>query len=1078
MSLSNDRQRLLKRLVCGQTGPPSSNGGSTEANAARVRPASYAQRRLWFLDHLQQEDIPYTLYAAHPLCQQVDPRLLEEAVNEIVRRHEVLRTTLPSQNGAPVQCIAAQLHVPVRIVDLRQSPSEKRRTETTRLMEITIARRFDLERGPLIRTDLFRLNEQEWAFLVVVHHIIFDAPSFQVFFSELNAIYAALSSGRSPDLPARRVQYADFVASQQSALTPQRVASEVAFWLRELADLPLLDLPADRRRATVPAFRGAIRPIEVPPAIVSPLQLLAGRRNTTLFTVLLAAFAAALARICGQDDFAVGLPVTGRDSTDLQGAIGLFVDTLVVRCHLENNPSMDELIDRIRSAMNRSLAHRALPFEMLVEHLRPVRQFGVNPIFQVGFQLMQFPMVSTETQSFHIPQSSTIFDLGLDLWQSGDGLQGRIQYNTDLFDPPIIEVVAGAFQQALIAQSAGGQSLLDFPIRRGDAEACVSIIEGEKTGFDARSCGELIRRSSEAQAETIALEADGIRISYSELMERAARLAGVLRRRGVSSGSLVAMNLQRCAELIVLQLAAWHAGAAFVCIDPDWPEQRRRQALEEARPALTIDASELASLWDECSKATPLSAWPQASDPAYVIFTSGSTGRPKGVVLNHVGLLNVAAAQLELFGLGPGRRVAQLASSTFDASVFEIMLALCSGATLVVAEPNPLVADALAEFITRFEIDTLVLPPTLLSTVDPSSCPSLRLLCVAGESCPADLQERWKGRAEFWNLYGPTEATIWATYGREKFGNRVVIGRPIRNVTTIVVDSRLRPVPPGVVGELCLAGCGLARGYLQRADLTIERFIPNSAVPAGRMYRTGDLVRQLSSGKLLFLGRADRQVKVRGFRIELEEIESVLRQNPLVGGVIVTVKADPDGKPLLIAYIQCSHEANGLIEELRRLVREKLPHFMLPSHFVVLQQLPRTSSGKVDTNALPLPSELDRCDNGYVEPATKTERVVAELMARVARTSRAGARDDFFEIGGHSLAAAQLVAQLTSVFNVRLTIREVFVHSTVAALASRIDELAADRNTGCGSDDEEDIPLVRLPRAGGELAEERPGGIA
>lgn len=1058
MTLSDERRALLEMLIRGRT---TATPVSVQSVEPRVEPASYAQRRLWFLEQVQRDQVPYTLHTSRRLTWAVDPALLERTVNEIARRHEILRTTFASRDGETVQCVASEAQIPLAVEDLRGLPPDERRPEAMRRMASVVARRFDLARGPLMRTHLYRLADRDWVFLVTVHHIVFDATSFEIFFSEVEAIYSALLAGREPSLPAIGAQYADFAREQRAALTEERVAEEVEFWRTELDGLGMLDLPLDRSRQSEPTFRGELRRIEVPPSVVAGLQSRATQRRATLFMVLLSGLAAALSRVCGQDDFAIGLPVTGRDAVEWQKVIGFFVDTIVVRCDLRGDPTMDEVVERIRNSATRSLSHRVLPFDMLVEHLKPARDLGINPFFQVGFQLMQREGETYQPGAIDVPRSGAMFDLGIDLWLEGKGLGGCVGFNTDLFDPHTIELILAVFQESLKGLLDPGRRLSELEMTTEGSACGLAVIEAEHVAHEDSSLGELISRMAEQYPDVVALEdADG-HITYREMLAHAARLGHALERRGIAQGVLVALVLPRSIKLVCLELAVWQAGAAYVLLDPGWPEARREAVLAEAGAALTLDAESAESLWLEESLEVSLSAWPRGEEAAYVIFTSGSTGVPKGVLLEHAGLLNVAEAQRKLFGLGPGRRVAQMASPSFDASVFEIALALGSGATLVIAPPELPVGDELAAFFNGRAVDTIVLPPSLLATVRPEACAGLRLICVAGESCPADLAERWEDGREFWNLYGPTEATIWATYGCGQAGSRVTIGRPIQNMTTLVVDRGLRPVPPGVVGELCLAGVGLARGYLNHPSLTAERFVPDPTTPGRLMYRTGDLVRQLASGELLFLGRLDRQVKVRGFRIEAEEVETVLRQHPSVSEAVVTARADAGGEPLLVAYLKCEEEGDGVIEECRKLLQSQLPHYMMPSHFVLLHELPRSTSGKIDLKALPAPSHLPSSDDGYVEPSTPTERRVAELMARAAHASRVGSADDFFRIGGHSLAAAQLVAEARAAFKVELAIRDIFFNPTVAALAARIDALSGES----GEEDEEpDVPLIRLPR--------------
>jgi iturin family lipopeptide synthetase A len=1025
------------------------------APGPRVEPASYGQRRLWFLEQLQETEVPYTLHGVLRLEFELMVPLLERAVGEIVRRHEVLRTTFRLEEDEPVQVVASDPDVTLRSVDLTGWPAAERTPEALRQMGLTIARRFDLERGPLLRTEIYRLGERDWLFLLAVHHIVFDAPSFPIFFRELEAAYGALLAQREPELPAVGAQYAELAREQRERLTPRRVADEVAFWQSELAGVPMLQLPLDRPRMRTPTFRGGGRQVTLPPELVARLQQRTAAAKATLFNVMLAGLWAALSRVCGQDDFAVGLPVTGRDTAERQDAIGFYVDTVVVRARWPGDPSTDELIAAAREAVHRSLQHRSLPFEMLVQHLQPLRDLGVNPYFQVGFQLMQFSARSAESGALEVAKSSAMFDLGLDLWMESEGIGGRLQYNTDLFDPPTIELILRAYERALEWLLEPRRRLSDLELGAGPDDA--AVLHGERLDFAERSCLDLIAEAAERHPDLAAIEATGETLGYRDLAERTARWSRVLGRRGVAPGSLVVLDLKRSLDLICTQLAVLRCGAAFACLDPDGPPARRGQILEKAQPQLVIDEATLAELAAGEGDG-PLPPGPERGDAAYTIFTSGSTGQPKGVVVEHGGLLNVAHAQRRIFGLGQGRRVAQLSSPTFDASVFETVLALCAGATLVVAPPEILAGEELAQFLSRNGVDAVVVPPSLLATVEPAACPALRLVCVAGESCPSDLAQRWSDGREFWNLYGPTEATIWATYGRRTLGSKVGIGRPIPNTATMVVDASLRAVPPGVAGELCLAGLGVARGYLGRQDLTAERFVP--ACP-GRLYRTGDLVRQTRSGELVFLGRVDRQIKVRGFRIEPEEIEIVLRRHAQVREVVVDAFSADSREPALVAYLQCEGEADEVVEACRRLVRESLPHYMCPGHFVALESFPRTASGKIDVKALPTPAATSGSGRSHVEPSTPTERRVADLMMRVLRAERVGAADDFFQIGGHSLAAAQLAGRGRALFKVDLTIRDVFTCPTVSTLAARIDELSQDRQDA-GDDDE--VPLVRLPR--------------
>ncbi|HEV7398106.1 MAG TPA: amino acid adenylation domain-containing protein [Pyrinomonadaceae bacterium] len=1056
MSLSKDKRALLELLVRGD-----GNGNPLTSNAvnqdARVKPTSNAQRRLWFLDQINHDQTAYTLHSVQRLNWAIDPSLMQRTIHEIAKRHEILRTTFVVEKSEPVQRIAATAAGEISTENLREVPADKRRAEVMRRMSLVVARRFNLEEGPLWRTILYQLDEREWVFLLAVHHIVFDGPSFNIFFSELEKIYGALDSGRAISLPAQEVQYGDFAQSQHEGLTSDRIAAEVGFWRTELADLPMLDLPLDRRRSVVQAVRGGLRRFHVSEEVSGELLRLASAHSVTFFTVLLAALGAALARVCGQYDFAVGLPVTGRDSVALGQAIGFFVDTVVVRFRLQDNPMMKEVIERTRDAVKRSLAHRALPFEMMVEHLRPVRGLGINPFFQVGFQLMQNSGGSGGPDAFEVPRSGAMFDLGFDLWKDKQRLEGRLEFNSDLFNTGTVDLIVSLFKQTLKEMNEPDRRLHDLEFT-GEAEfGDRAIIEGERQELD-QTLMEVLSATAAEHSDAVALEGPGQRFTYQELYERVARVSTALTRVGVKQGTFVALALPRSVDLVIFELATLYAGAAFILIDPNWPTVRRQSVMQDARPVLMIDVEAASGLMrDDFEKSSPQIVGHQ--DAAYVIFTSGSSGVPKGVVIERAGLLNVAVVQRQVFRLGPGRRVVQLAQPSFDASIFELTLALAAGATLVVPPPDLLVGDELAAFLEAQKVDTIVLPPTLLASMQPSEDSTLQLILVAGESCSLDLARKWIPGREFWNLYGPTEGTIWATLGQGESGSRVPIGRPIPNVSTMVLNASLHPVPVGVPGELCLAGVGLARGYLNSPELTATKFVNDPLLPSRRIYRTGDLVRQLPCGDLVFLGRTDRQAKIHGFRIEPEEVETALRKHSEVADAVVTTHANNGSEPVLVAYLQSRSQKNGLEQECRQLLRDTLPSYMIPNYFVFLDEFPRTASGKIDHSALP-PPHLEASRDTYVEPSTDTERCVAELMANATRLGRVGAEDDFFQIGGHSLAAAELVRNARAIFKVNLAIGDVFVHPTVSALAARISQL----KQLSVPEDEFDLPLVRLPR--------------
>ncbi|WP_457355440.1 non-ribosomal peptide synthetase [Roseateles sp. P5_D6] len=1063
MNTDEARRLLLQQLLMQHAGAAPMAVPEAPPPAVRVAPASFAQRRLWFVEQLQQVQAPYTLHAVQQLFFAVDAQRLEGALRQIALRHDVLRTTFELLNDEVIQRIAPEPQLTLKQVDLAACPAGQREHEAKQRMTQTLAQRFDLRTGPLLRAELYTLGPQEALLLVAVHHIVFDWQSFQIFFQELDALYAAALQGRTAALPALPEQYAAFALAQRERLTPARIDAGLAFWRTELAGLPMLDLPLDRPRSRLPSFRGDQRTITLPAALVQRLQRRAQATQATLFTVLLAGLAAALGRVCRQQDFALGLPLTGRDTPARQQAIGFFVDTLVVRLRWADDPCSDDLLAVAREAMHRVLTHRDLPFDLLVQHLGQTRDLGVNPLFQVGFQLMQATMSQADSHGTDPARLSAMFDLCIDLWPQGDEVHGRLQFNADIFDPETVLALGQALTAALhwLAEPGLRWSALAFDTRQPGF--LPALLAGEVVPLREPSCLALIAEVATRHPDAIALEdAEGQVLSYRALLPRVQALAGALAARGAVPGTVVLLELPRSLELVLLQLAAWCAGAAFACVDPAWPAERRLGVRQRTAAPLAVDMSTVPALM--AAAGGPRLAWPGPRDAAYMITTSGSTGEPKTVVVEHLGLLNVALAQRRMFGLGAGRRVAQISSPTFDASVFELAMALCSGATLAIAPPGIVAGDALSRFLQARGVDAVVIPPSLLATVEPAHCVGLHLVCVAGEACPADLAERYGVGRTFWNLYGPTETTIWATAGCAAVGARLSIGGPIANLATAVVDEQGRVVPTGMTGELCVAGAGVARGYLHAPEQTARAFIPAAAELAAlgheRMYRTGDLVRQLRQGELVFLGRIDRQVKVRGLRIEPEEIEVVLRAQSGVADVVVDAVL-LHGEPVLVAYVQTAVvDERALFDACRQRLRERLPAYMCPSHFVALASFPRSSSGKVDRASLPPPGADAAPIPTILSPASETERMLAGLIQQLLHRPHVAMDDDFFRIGGHSLAAARLAARVQAALGVELSIADVFAHSTVSTLASRVDELKSKPAVVV-----DDIPLVRLPRA-------------
>jgi amino acid adenylation domain-containing protein len=896
---------------------------------------SFAQQRLWFLDQLAPGNPFYNIPAPIRLSFDVSVPVLERCVNELVRRHESLRTTFGTVDGEPVQIVAPSLTIALTVDDLRQIPEKEREKQLRSRMTEESRKPFDLAAGPLLRTNLYRLGNTEYVFLITLHHVISDGWSIGIFLREMAALYTAFAFGQASPLPPLRIQYPDFAEWQRGWLKGEVLKQQVAYWKKQLADLPVLQLPTDRPRPAVQSYRGAHHAVAIPRPLTSSLNALSQRSGVTLFMTLLAAFQTLLHRYTRQDDIAVGAPIAGRNRREIEGLIGFFVNSLVLRADCSGEPTFLQFLKRVHRIALEAYAHQDLPFEMLVEELQPDRHLSRNPLFQVTFQLFNAPtLASSNGESkiapLEIERGIAIFDIAFSLFETADGLAGGWEYNTDLFDGTTIARMARHFQtllQEIVANPAlrlNEYSLLD------EKDKHELLIEWNKT---KRSYPEdaLLHRLFEAQVErspdAVAVMFGETEVTYLELNRRANRLAHYLRDFG--DHGLIAVCQERSIEMVVSLLAVLKAGSAYVPLDPAYPKERLNFMLTDASPIVILTAKKfLAGLigvsvqpvcaedgdaWaDESHENLDFEQTPE--ELAYVVYTSGSTGRPRGAMIPHRAICNHMIWMQEAFPLRADDRVLQRTASSFDASVWEFWAPLLTGARLVMYEPEQHADPAnLVQAIRRHGITRIQVVPSLLKLilVEPGieECRTLRHVFCGGEALPAELAELFFARlpCSLTNLYGPTECTIDSTFHTCEPGESratVPIGRPITNVRHYVLDPRLQPVPIGVPGELHIGGACVGRGYLNRTELTEERFINNPFGDAhARLYKTGDLVRYLANGNIEFLGRIDRQVKIRGFRIELGEIESVLRQHPAVAEAVVVTPEGEESNHRLTAYV-------------------------------------------------------------------------------------------------------------------------------------------------------------------------------
>ncbi|HWO42039.1 MAG TPA: amino acid adenylation domain-containing protein, partial [Candidatus Eisenbacteria bacterium] len=863
-------------------------------------PLSFSQQRLWFLHQLDPRSACYNEPTSVQVTGRLDVGLLERCVNEIVRRHESLRTVFRAVDGRPTQKIRESLTIEIPITDLSAVPEPDRSAKVRHCALETFQRPFDLAEGPLVRFRLLRAGEQEHVLLIAAHHIISDGWSTGVLFQELAALYDAYSDGGEPRLPDLPIQYADFAHWQNQSLSNELLESHLAYWKEKLrGPLPSLDLPQDRPRPPVQSYRGARHYFCLPQSLSEDVKTLSQREGVTVFMTLLAAFQALLHRYSGQDDIIVGSPVAGRNWPEVEGLIGCFLNTIVLRTDFSGRPNFRELLARVRRVAAEAYAHQELPFERLVEELQPKRDTSRNPIFQVMF-VLQNPvkpkLPGLSLQPLNLDRGATPFDLILSMEDNGERLGGWFEYNTDLFDPETIARAVAHFERLLAGailnpeKEVSRLSLLTDPERRQ-----LSSWNSTQADYPSERClHEWFEAQVERSPNAIAVIFENGRLTFRELNRRANRLGRKLKKMGVGPETLVAICMERSIEMVVALLGVLKAGAAYVPLDPEYPRERLAFMLQDCGAPVLLTQPELLGALPEHSARLVvldraqtalagesdenLAGTTRAENVAYVIYTSGSTGQPKGVMITHGAICNHMAWMLERFPLSSSDRVVQKTPFSFDASVWEFYAPLLSGVPLVVARPGGhRDAAYLIDLIARQRITVIQLVPSLLEMLLEENrleqCRSLRRVFCGGESLSVELQQRLLAclDVELHNLYGPTEASIDASYWtcrRETVGTHVPIGRPISNTEIYILDRELNPVPIGVRGEIFLAGKGLARGYLRRPSLTAEKFVPNPFSSEGsRLYRTGDLARYRSDGAVEFLGRGDDQVKLRGFRI-------------------------------------------------------------------------------------------------------------------------------------------------------------------------------------------------------------------
>ncbi|MEM8722032.1 MAG: amino acid adenylation domain-containing protein [Cyanobacteria bacterium P01_G01_bin.39] len=1046
-------------------------------------PLSYAQQRLWFLTQLEPDSPFYNIPAAVRLQGKLNLKALEQSFNEIVRRHEALRTNFHTTEEGEALAVISQVELTtIALLDLSELPTSQKSAQIQEQIELSAQQPFDLSHEQLIRIKLLRLEEEEHIVLLTMHHVVFDAWSVGVLVEELGSLYQAFSQGKPSPLNELPIQYVDFAAWQRQWLQGEVLETQKAYWLKQLENVPtVLELPTDYPRPATQTFRGASYSFELSRELHTALNQLSQQQGTTLFMTLLAGFQTLLWHYTGQEDIVVGSPIANRNRAEIEGLIGFFTNTLVFRTNLAGNPSFEELLKQVREVSLGAYAHQDLPFELLVEQLQPERHLSHSPVFQVMFAFENAPMSELEFSELTLTpveseSDTSKFDITLSITETELGLEGSFEYNIDLFESATISRMLGHLKTLLEAIVANPQQKLsDLPLLT-ESEQRQLLVQWNNTEVDYPQ-DQCIHQLFETQVaktpDAVAIVFENQQLTYQELNLKANQLAHYIRQKitrttNSSAQILIGICVERSLEMVIGLLAILKAGAAYIPLDPNYPEQRLAFILEDTNVSLLLSEQKLLPLltkyqtqvicldgdWDKINQEdshNPIDLVnPQKL--AYIIYTSGSTGKPKGVQITHTAVVNFLTSMSRTPGLTATDILLAVTTISFDIAALEIYLPLTLGARLVLVS-REVATDGhqLSQHLALSQASVMQATPAtwrLLLDSQWQGNQNLKILC-GGEALDRSLANQLLSRSsEVWNLYGPTETTIWsAVYQVEEevksTKNIIPIGRAIANTQFYILNQQQQLVPAGVRGELYIGGVGLARGYFNRPDLTQEKFIlhpfKNIEMPENRdnrLYKTGDLARYLPNGELEYLGRIDNQVKIRGFRIELGEIEAILAKYSAINHCVVIARKDAPGDKQLVAYFVAREQLE--VQQLRDFLKSKLPDYMIPSAWMQLEALPLTPNGKCDQRALP---EIQDAPREFIPPETVTEKNIVAIWQEVLKRSQISVEDDFFDLGGHSLLAAQVISRLREQYQQEIPLRSLFEETTVAKLATYLDRM-------------------------------------
>ncbi|MBW4506986.1 MAG: amino acid adenylation domain-containing protein [Scytonematopsis contorta HA4267-MV1] len=1061
-------------------------------------PLSFSQQRLWFIDQLYHESSFYNIPIAFHIKGQLNIKALQQSLNEILKRHEVWRTTFSFVNGEPVQDILPQFNLDLPIINLEHCSGKNWEPEVKRLAAEEAKKTFNLAKGLLFRATLLRLSDEEQVFLLTMHHIITDGWSCDVFLRELSTLYAAFSTNQPSPLPELPIQYADFAVWQRQYLQGEILTTQLNYWKQQLSgELPVLQLPTDYPRPTTTTFAGAKEYFIISKSLTDALRELSQREDATLFMTLLAAFNILLYRYTDEEDILIGSPIANRNRAELEGMLGLFVNTLVLRNNLSGNPNFCELLHQVREVTINAYAHQDLPFEMLVEQLQPERDLSRNPLYEVMFVLQNTPTTVQEVsgltlRTLEFDSGTAQLDIFLSMSESQEGLTGFLEYNTDIFDSTTITQFISNFQTLL-------ENIVANPEQRINQLSLLTASEQERLLFKLNQTyvdypqetflHQLFEQQVERTPDSFALISQSEKLTYRQLNHRANQLASYLQKKGITEETLVAICLERSVDAVVVILAVLKVGGAYIPLDPSYPIERLNFMLSDSKASvlitqekllkkLSLSAAKIICLdihKDEIaqeSQENPIIT-SKADSLAYIIYTSGSTGTPKGVLGTHRGTVNGLHWLWKTYPFTPGEVCCQKTAISFVDSVWEIFAPLLQGiSTVIIPDATVLDTQLFIEALAYHKVTRIILVPSLLRLLLDNyshlteKLSQLKLWITSGETLTVKLGQTFRElipSAKLINLYGSSEVSANVTYYDinllQDQANSVPIGRPIDNTQVYVFNCDLQPTPVGVVGELYVGGDGLAGGYLNRSELTQEKFIENPFLKGTKLYKTGDLVRYLKDGNIEYLGRRDEQVKIRGYRVELGEVANIIAQHPDVQESVVITRYDTQENQQLIAYVVT--DKNDIAGRILPYLQQQLPNYMLPSAFVVMDTFPLTPSGKVDKRSLPIDEVIrPHTKQSFVAPRNFTELSLVKLWENLLNTQPIGVTNNFFDSGGHSFLAVRLMAQIQDMFGHNLTLSTLFENPTIEKLATIVNQPSRETSNS---------PLVAINSSGSKI---------